>query len=238
MVEAKLVLEEIKDLHASQEQAVAAILTQTSDSITSAEKMMEIAGLDEGHLSELGLYPPLGARGGPMEDLVLIGGTAGELQKNVALLSEKTERWKALDEVLACIPWVPPVDYYQLTSKFGKRRDPINGKIAMHKGIDLAAWPKTKVLAPAPGVVTFAGRDSGYGKMIEIDHGCGITSRYAHLRTIKVEKGQEIKHRDTIGLVGSTGRSTGPHIHYEIRINDKPIDPLKIIEAGRFAVNG
>jgi murein DD-endopeptidase MepM/ murein hydrolase activator NlpD len=141
---------------------------------------------------------------------------------------------QALQSLLACAPLSPPVDYYNLTSKFGNRKDPFTKKPDWHEGVDLGAWPGTRVRATAPGVVTFAGRKGGYGRFVLVDHGCGIETAYGHLKKIHVKKGDSLDHRDILGEVGSTGRSTGPHVHYEVRVQGKPVDPYQFIEAGRY----
>ncbi len=99
----------------------------------------------------------------------------------------------------------------------------------MHYGLDMAAAPGTPVMAPADGVVSYVGYESGYGKIVAIDHGFGVRTRYAHNSQIYVELGQKIKRRDVISAVGTTGRSSGPHLHYEVRVNDVPVDPINYI---------
>ena len=141
---------------------------------------------------------------------------------------------QALHALLSCAPLTSPVDYYNLTSKFGNRKDPFTKRPAWHAGIDLAAWPGTRVRATASGVVTFAGRKGGFGRLVIVNHGCGIETAYGHLRKIYVKKGDSVAHRDSLGEVGSTGRSTGPHVHYEVRIKGKAVDPYQFIEAGRY----
>lgn len=118
----------------------------------------------------------------------------------------------------------------RITSPFGKRRDPLNGRISFHDGIDFRGWRGEKIHATASGVVTRAGRFGGYGKYVELRHGNGYETAYAHMQKILVKKGQKIKRGDVIGLIGSTGRSTGPHLHYEIRRNDRRINPGKFIK--------
>jgi len=235
---ARSLLESIKGLHETQEEVVAALIDRTDRQIDEAERMFEMAGLKQEHLQALGLPPASSGQGGPFLALDDTGGTAHNLEANVALLSEKAEKWENLESILACTPWISPVDNYHFTSGFGKRRDPINGRMAMHKGVDLAGWPKTPVYATAPGVVTKAGRDGRYGKIVEIDHGCGVSTRYAHLYSISVKKGEEVSHRHKIGRLGNTGRSTGPHVHYEILINGEQVDPAKFFEAGRRVFKG
>jgi murein DD-endopeptidase MepM/ murein hydrolase activator NlpD len=161
-----------------------------------------------------------------------------EIEGMLATLDDHVERWEGLRQLLRRLPLSPPVDQYRMTSKFGKRRDPINGKYGMHYGVDLSCRLKTPVLATAPGKVTFIGRKGTLGKTIEIDHGLGIRTRYSHLRNILVKRGQKVEFRQKIGLVGTTGRSTGPHVHYEVVVRSKPNDPLKFIKAGKYVFKG
>jgi murein DD-endopeptidase MepM/ murein hydrolase activator NlpD len=116
-----------------------------------------------------------------------------------------------------------------LSSTFGPRVDPFTGQQRMHEALDIVAPKGTPVKAPADGIVTFSGHDSTFGNMLVVDHGYGVITRYGHNDTILVREGQRVKRGDTITGVGSTGRSTGPHLHYEIRINDVAINPLNII---------
>jgi murein DD-endopeptidase MepM/ murein hydrolase activator NlpD len=117
----------------------------------------------------------------------------------------------------------------QVTGSFGERIDPFNGEGAFHSGVDISSAYGHAVIAPADGVVTFADFFGGYGKAIMIDHGHGISTRYGHLSGFAVTSGQEVHRGDTIGYVGLSGRSTGPHLHYEVRINDTPVNPYKYL---------
>jgi murein DD-endopeptidase MepM/ murein hydrolase activator NlpD len=117
----------------------------------------------------------------------------------------------------------------QVTASFGERIDPFNGEGAFHSGVDIGSSYGHSVVAPADGVVVFADSMGGYGKAIVIDHGHGISTRYGHLSGFAVTPGQHIHRGDTIGFVGSSGRSTGPHLHYEVRINDTPVNPYKYL---------
>jgi murein DD-endopeptidase MepM/ murein hydrolase activator NlpD len=117
----------------------------------------------------------------------------------------------------------------QITGSFGERIDPFNGEGAFHSGVDISAGVGSAVIAPADGVVTFADFLGGYGRAIMLDHGHGISTRYGHLASFAVTAGQYIHRGDTIGYVGLSGRSTGPHLHYEVRINDTPVNPYKYL---------
>ena len=119
-----------------------------------------------------------------------------------------------------------------MSSPFGVRTDPFLGRPAMHTGIDLRGDIGEPAHATAAGKVTIAGWDGGYGNMVEIDHGNGLATRYGHLSEIDVKVGQIVRIGQVIGKIGSTGRSTGPHLHYETRINGEPVDPQKFLRAG------
>ncbi|RRS09454.1 M23 family peptidase [Pseudoalteromonas sp. J010] len=138
-----------------------------------------------------------------------------------------------LSTMIGQLPDTLPVEQekYYVSSAFGFRKDPITGRRAFHKGIDLAGWHKTDIVAPAAGVVKRAGKNGGYGKFIEIEHANEITTRYGHLHTIKVKKGQQVDKGDVIALMGSTGRSTSTHLHYEVIQGKKHLNPIKIARA-------
>lgn len=138
------------------------------------------------------------------------------------------------ETMMASIPAVCPIyvsDLDRVGSGFGMRKDPIDSTMKMHKGIDIAAPTGTKVYAAGSGkVLKITSSDDGYGNCIVIEHGYGFVSRYAHLSGFKIKEGDEVKKGDLIGLVGSTGRSTGPHLHYEIEKDGEKIDPKKYIK--------
>jgi len=131
-------------------------------------------------------------------------------------------------DFLASTPSVWPTDGW-VTSAFGRRISPFTGQADMHTGIDISGKVGTPVIAPARGVVEFAGDDGGYGKTVVINHGQGITTRYAHLNDISVQEGDTLTRGELIGELGNTGRSTGPHLHYEVRLNGVSVDPMRYI---------
>jgi len=134
---------------------------------------------------------------------------------------------------LLAVPVRKPVSgEVDMSSPFGVRTDPFNGRPAMHTGIDLRGDLGELVHATANGKVSIAGREGGYGNMVEIDHGNGFSTRYGHLSEIDVKVGQQVRIGQVVGRIGSTGRSTGPHLHYETRINSEPVDPQKFLRAG------
>ena len=141
------------------------------------------------------------------------------------------ELWEGLSErqsLLNATPNIRPAKGW-LTSRFGYRLNPFTNKTTLHAGLDIAAAPGSPVYAPADGVVIFASYDDSYGKLVSIDHGYGVTTRFGHNSQIYVHVGQRVTKWDVIAAVGNTGRSTGPHVHYEVRINGTPVDPANFI---------
>lgn len=150
---------------------------------------------------------------------------AKKVERDLTLLFE---RMSSQRDLLSATPSIRPTGGW-VSSGFGYRRDPFTGRARLHKGMDFGANRGTPVFAPADGVISFAGREGGYGKIVSIDHGYGIVTRYAHNSRLLVKTGQRIKRWDKIAEVGSTGRSSGPHLHYEVRLNGVPVDPEKYI---------
>lgn len=139
--------------------------------------------------------------------------------------------WESLSErqsLMNSTPNIKPAKGW-ITSRFGYRVSPFSGKTILHAGLDIAAAPGSPVHAPADGVVVFASYDESYGKLITIDYGYGVITRFGHLSQIYVQAGQRVSKWDVVGAVGNTGRSTGPHLHYEVRINGTPVDPVNFI---------
>jgi murein DD-endopeptidase MepM/ murein hydrolase activator NlpD len=147
-----------------------------------------------------------------------------------AMTPDKMEELRSL---MKSLPLSVPLDHYQLESRFGPRHDPFNHRSSYHTGIDLSAPYMSPVHATAAGIVTYAGYRSDYGKVVEIDHGNGIATLYAHLHRYIVSVGQRVAEHEQVGFLGSSGRSSGPHVHYEVRVNDEPQDPEKFIGLAR-----
>jgi len=137
-----------------------------------------------------------------------------------------------LEGFVDTVPLAYPMDDYYISSRFGARRDPFTKKRKSHHGIDFVGNWNAKIKATSKGVVSFVGRRGGYGKIVEIYHGFGMKTEYGHLKKAFVKIGQEIKRGEVLGLQGNTGRSTGPHLHYEVRYKNKPYDPMKFLRAG------
>ena len=151
------------------------------------------------------------------------------LDEKYQKLADGLERWNGLRRLNEILPLGKPVNS-RITSNYGTRKDPFTGKPKKHRGIDFAGKIGTELMAVAPGRVVSAGERVGYGTTVEIDHGLGFTTLYAHLSQILVSPGDWVRPGTVIGLAGSSGRSTGPHLHYEIRYKGAPFDPTKFIK--------
>lgn len=193
-----------------------------------AEAAMRKLNLDPGAMSR----QTQAAMGGPFEAIMGAGTAAGnDIDPRFERLGLSLTRMAVLERALDGIPQVVPATVENITSGFGFRRDPFNGRGAMHAGLDFKGALGSPIFAAAAGRVTFAGWKSGYGKAVEITHGNGMLTRYAHLSRIDVGVGQPIAAGATLGGLGSTGRSTGPHLHFEVRINDRAVNPRPFLEA-------
>ncbi|NJO36961.1 MAG: M23 family metallopeptidase [Rhizobiales bacterium] len=171
-------------------------------------------------------------QGGPFQ---LAGAETGDAPASDEITSG-IQRLVALQTLARTLPLGAPIDHYNLTSSFGKRSDPVTGELAFHGGLDFGAAPNSKIRATAPGRVIHAGPLGPYGNAVEIDHGMGVTTRFGHMKEVKVKAGQEVAFRDVIGIIGSTGRSTGRHLHYEVRLDGEAYDPAKFLDTGRNLV--
>jgi len=148
-------------------------------------------------------------------------------EKQLRLLDKVSSRQKLEDERYV---QGRPITWGWLSSKYGYRSDPFTGKRTWHGGVDLAGKDGSDIIAVASGVVTWAGERYGYGNLVEVDHGDGLVTRYAHAKTVKVEIGDVVQKGQVVALMGSTGRSTGPHVHFEVIRNGKTEDPVKYIQ--------
>ncbi len=164
--------------------------------------------------------------GGPYDRLP---GSPESLNLQGDLIQSKlAEVEQSLDDqwqILSATPSLAPASGL-MTDGYGRRRDPFTGRRAFHKGLDVSARRGTPVRAPADGVVVFAGRNGGLGKTVKISHGFGFTTVYGHLDSMAVEPGDEVHRGDELGALGNSGRSTGPHLHYEVHVDGKAVNPL------------
>lgn len=192
------------------------------------EQLLASTGLDiDRLLRRIGSSTPQAAEGGPFI----------ALSDQVKTPVQDARYTVDLQRLIKTLPLASPLSIsYQIGSPFGARHDPFNGREAFHSGLDLDAPYRTTVYSTAPGTVSFTGVKEGYGKVVDIDHGNGISTRYAHLHRIMVARGQRVGAHTRIGELGSTGRSTGPHLHYEVIVDGRPVDPARFLEVGRNVV--
>jgi len=148
-------------------------------------------------------------------------------------LDEALERLDKVKQLIQQVPIINPLPGAKITSRFGSRKDPFRRQVAYHAGLDFRARKGDLIRATSAGRVTKAGWYGGYGRMVEVDHGGGITTRYAHLHEVLVNVGDRVVTAAPIARAGNSGRSTGPHLHYEVRRNGEALNPLKFIQAGR-----
>lgn len=211
------------------------VLAKSTDKSNGAEKLASL-----GSPSESTLLQGLGKRvaGGTGGPLIAPQNTAQQwpsasFEGKIMGLESALRTLEAYKSALPLMPLRQPLaSGIELTSGFGFRTDPFTGRPALHSGLDLREHTGAYVRATAAGVVTSAGAAGGYGNMVEIDHGNGFSTRFGHLSEILAHEGARVAIGDVIGRVGSTGRSTGPHLHYEVRLDDEPIDPLRFLRAG------
>jgi murein DD-endopeptidase MepM/ murein hydrolase activator NlpD len=210
-----------------------AALTSAEDGMESRVRRMRGVisdlGLDMAHLEAA---TPRAGMGGPYIP-VKLPPHAGPFERELYRINITRAQMDRLNRTLALVPYRKPVvGEVEFTSGFGVRTDPFLGRPAMHTGLDFRAAQGDPVRATANGKVASAGWAGGYGRMVEIDHGNGLSTRYGHLSEIDVKVGDPVKIGQVIGAVGSTGRSTGPHLHYETRIDGEAVDPQKFLRAG------
>jgi murein DD-endopeptidase MepM/ murein hydrolase activator NlpD len=230
----------LADLHAAHQRVVERFRDLAMDRAEAIESTITETGLDADRLVSTVLRSNLG-RGGPLipiRDAVPGPDRNAGLTDALAGLNEQWDRLSALRELRRTLPLTAPLDQYWISSPYGERVDPFTGERSRHSGVDMVAPLGSEIRATAPGRVVFAGKRPRYGRLVEIDHGHGITTRYAHLGKILAKTGQRVQRGQTIGTLGSSGRSTGPHLHYEVRSGSSSQDPTKFLDAGVRAIEG
>ncbi|MGA8900602.1 M23 family metallopeptidase [Bradyrhizobium sp.] len=210
-----------------------ASLASLEDSLESRARRMRGVFTDLGlDIGQLEAATPRAGMGGPYVP-VKLSADASAFDRQLYRIHISRAQVERLNRTLALVPYRKPVvGEVEFTSGFGIRTDPFLGRPAMHTGLDFRASAGDPVRATANGKVASAGWAGGYGRMVEIDHGNGLSTRYGHLSEINVKVGDVVKIGQVIGAVGSTGRSTGPHLHYETRIDGEAVDPQKFLRAG------
>ena len=195
------------------------------------------SAIAQAKLARLGLNPQASlaslndkaAQGGPL--LTLATSADGSIDPRFQRFGLSLARMDALERSVARLPQVLPASLEFISSGFGFRIDPFTGAGAFHPGLDFRGPVGAPIFAAARGTISFVGQRSGYGNCVEIDHGNGLVTRYAHMSGFRTVLGKAVLPGEVIGLIGSTGRSTGPHLHFEVRINDRPVNPRPFLEA-------
>jgi murein DD-endopeptidase MepM/ murein hydrolase activator NlpD len=227
---------DLDTLQKSEKDILVKLTERTKDNIDDIEFVLKRTGINVAKLLKAndGQIKKNFGQGGPFIALTPNTEPAQRLKATLANLNSHLKQFGELQLLMKRLPIAAPLDYFTISSHYGKRRDPINKRWASHYGIDFGGAKRTSVFVTAPGKVTYAGRKGKYGKLIEVDHGLGFKTRYGHLHKILVKRGQKVDYRTKIGLMGSTGRSTGPHLHYEITVKGKHQNPWRFIKAGRY----
>lgn len=227
--------ERLELFEATQTESIDRLGAGTEQGIGALEQTLVVAGLEIPLMLErvLGENPETSEGvGGPF--LALEDEPGSEAGEKLATVERRLLRLQGLQGLMKQLPFAAPLDEYRLSSGFGRRRDPFTNRLAMHPGLDFASRSKNSVRVTAPGTVAFVGWKGGYGKVVEVDHGLGVRTRYAHLSRIYVKRRQKLEFREKVGQVGSTGRSTAPHLHYEIMVDGQQLDPANFLRAGQY----
>ncbi|BBB13266.1 M23 family metallopeptidase [Sphingopyxis sp. FD7] len=212
---------------ARQEAFAARLLGAVRGRVAKAETAVAALGLNPDAL----VRNAAAGRGGPFIPFRGRKGQAKALGANFAALDGALFRMEVLERTLVAVPSGNPANVLMMSSGFGYRRDPFTGAGAMHAGVDFRGPIGTPILAAAPGRVSFVGVKSGYGNVVEVDHGQGIMTRYAHLSGFTTRVGTKVAAGQQIAKMGSTGRSTGSHLHFEVRLNGVAVNPRRFLEA-------
>ena len=208
--------------------AFAERLTRLADrrSAAAAQRIRQL-GLNPGMM--LARVNDRSAMGGPL--IPLFASRSAALDPRLQRLGVSLARMEALEDGLAGIPQHNPASLQFLSSGFGYRADPFTGGAAFHAGLDFKGPVGAPIYSAAKGTVSFVGQRSGYGNVVEVSHGNGLMTRYAHMSRFHSRVGQPVEAGQVIGAIGNTGRSTGPHLHFEVRINDRPLNPRPFLES-------
>ena len=219
----------LKTIEQEQYEKIANLTIDASETANAMAAIMSRTGVKIEAPSE-----PESGLGGPFVEPMT---SAGTFDASLDELDAALSRLESVRETARTLPFGNPAPGRNVTSRFGNRIDPFLGRLALHAGIDFQAETGSKVLCTGAGKVVAAGTSGGYGNMVEIDHGQGVTTRYGHLSRILVKVGDTVVAGDVIGRAGSTGRSTGPHVHYEVRRNGNAVDPVHFLNAGMKLTN-
>jgi len=202
----------------------------TETKITDIETSLSVTGLDVDLLVQR--QKNTQGRGGPLIPLTAVPADSGPLNESLNQLNANVDRLQDLRGLMVRLPLDEPVKDWTMNSGFGVRKDPFTGSFAQHQGLDMGVDMRSPIFATGEGKVTHADFEGNYGRMVEIDHGMGLVTRYGHMSRILVKKGDIVKRGTNIGLSGCSGRCSGPHVHYEVVNNGRTVNPLKFLKAG------
>jgi len=202
----------------------------TETKISDIEASLSVTGLDIDLLAKR--QKAFAGQGGPFIPLDKAARDSGPLQESLNQLNANVDRLTDLQSLIVRLPLDAPVKNFGINSGFGVRKDPFTGQTAQHLGLDLGATYKASVVSPGEGKVVHAGWDGSYGRMVEIDHGMGLVTRYGHMARINVKEGDKVVRGSVLGQLGCSGRCSGPHVHYEVLSNGQHVNPLKFLKAG------
>ena len=204
--------------------------------ISDIEASLSVTGLDVDLM--LRQSKVRGGSGGPFIPINPSPANAAPLQESLDGLNARMDRLTQLQGLLVRLPINAPVKTFGVSSGFGVRKDPFTGAYAQHLGLDLTSDYKAPILSSGEGKVVYAGWDGSYGRMVEIDHGMGLVTRYGHMNRILVKDGDHVVRGTVLGQLGCSGRCSGPHVHFEVLVNGKPVNPLKFLKAGSDVFKG
>ncbi|WP_159947935.1 M23 family metallopeptidase [Rhizobium sp. 18065] len=215
----------LKDIESEQLDRIATLASGATESAAEIASILERSGVELDEESDNGATDAIG---GPY----IAPSPERDFNATLNTLDAALTRLETVRDTARRLPFANPAPGREITSRFGNRPDPFFGGLAMHAGIDFRAPTGTEVHSTGAGKIITAGVSGGYGNMVEIDHGYGLSTRYGHMSRILVKEGDQVQAGDLIGLSGSTGRSTGPHIHYEVRRGKEAVDPIRFLNAG------
>ncbi|SIQ94748.1 Murein DD-endopeptidase MepM and murein hydrolase activator NlpD, contain LysM domain [Rhizobium sp. RU33A] len=215
----------LKEIEAEQLQRIEELASGASQTADEIAAILRRQGVP---IDEQAALTTIDAVGGPY----LAPQSDRDFNASLNALDVALTRLETVRDTAKRLPFANPAPGREITSRFGNRPDPFFGGLAMHAGIDFRAPTGTEIRSTGVGKVVTASFSGGYGNMVEIDHGLGLSTRYGHMSRILVSEGDTVETGQILGLAGSTGRSTGPHLHYEIRRNGAPVDPMRFLNAG------
>jgi len=215
----------LKEIEAEQLQRIEELANGASQTADEIAAILRRQGVP---IDEQATLPATDAVGGPY----LAPQSDRDFNASLNALDVALTRLETVRDTAKRLPFANPAPGREITSRFGNRPDPFFGGLAMHAGIDFRAPTGTEIRSTGAGKIVTASFSGGYGNMVEIDHGLGLSTRYGHMSRILVSEGDTVETGQILGLAGSTGRSTGPHLHYEVRRNGDPVDPMRFLNAG------